>query len=54
MVAEINDERVLKFLEKRFQAKDVSINEALQTLLIAVDHLQATPEVVEKAKVSLH
>ncbi|XP_030582856.1 vitellogenin 3, phosvitinless isoform X2 [Archocentrus centrarchus] len=53
MVAELNDERVLKFLEKRFQAKDVSTNEALQTLLIAVDHLQATPEVVEKAKILL-
>lgn len=52
MVAEINDDRVLKFLQKRFQAKDVSANEAVQTLLIAMNHLQAKAELVEKAKVS--
>lgn len=52
MVAEINDDRVLKFLQKRFQAKDVTANEAAQTLLIAMNHLQPRPELVEKAKVS--
>lgn len=52
MVAEINDDRVLKFLQKRFQAKDMSANEAVQTLLIAMNHLQAKAELVEKAKVS--
>lgn len=52
MVAEINDDRVLKFLQKRFQAKDVSANEAVQTLLIAMNHLQPRAELVEKAKVS--
>lgn len=52
MVAEINDDRVLKFMQKRFQAKDVSANEAVQTLLIAMNHLQAKAELVEKAKVS--
>uniref|UniRef100_A0A3B4H9X1 Vitellogenin-like n=1 Tax=Pundamilia nyererei TaxID=303518 RepID=A0A3B4H9X1_9CICH len=50
MVAEINDDRVLKFLQKRFQAKDVSANEAVQTLLIAMNHLQPRAELVEKAK----
>uniref|UniRef100_A0A3Q4HXT9 Vitellogenin 3, phosvitinless n=1 Tax=Neolamprologus brichardi TaxID=32507 RepID=A0A3Q4HXT9_NEOBR len=50
MVAEINDDRVLKFLQKRFQAKDVTANEAAQTLLIAMNHLQPRPELVEKAK----
>lgn len=52
MVAEINDDRVLKFLQKRFLSKDVSANEAVQTLLIAMNHLQPRAELVEKAKVS--
>lgn len=52
MVAEINDDRVLKFLHKRFISKDVSANEAVQTLLIAMNHLQPRAELVEKAKVS--
>uniref|UniRef100_A0A3P9DJA8 Vitellogenin 3, phosvitinless n=1 Tax=Maylandia zebra TaxID=106582 RepID=A0A3P9DJA8_9CICH len=50
MVAEINDDRVLKFLHKRFISKDVSANEAVQTLLIAMNHLQPRAELVEKAK----
>lgn len=52
MIVEINDDRVLKFLKKRFQAKDVSANEAVQALLIAMNHLQPRAELVEKAKVS--
>uniref|UniRef100_A0A669DBJ6 Vitellogenin 3, phosvitinless n=1 Tax=Oreochromis niloticus TaxID=8128 RepID=A0A669DBJ6_ORENI len=50
MIVEINDDRVLKFLKKRFQAKDVSANEAVQALLIAMNHLQPRAELVEKAK----
>ncbi|XP_028299658.1 vitellogenin 3, phosvitinless [Gouania willdenowi] len=53
MIVEINDARVLKFLEARFKARDLSTNEALQTLLLVFDHLQALPELVENAKVFL-
>lgn len=49
---EVNDARILKFLENRFQAGDISVSEGLQTLVLAVNHLQATPELVEMAKVS--
>lgn len=52
MIVEVNDGRILKFLEKRFQAEDVSANEALQTLMLAFDHLQAVPDLVEMAQVS--
>ncbi|KAF7662833.1 hypothetical protein LDENG_00225900, partial [Lucifuga dentata] len=50
MIVEVNDARILKFLEVRFQARDVSATEAWQTLLLAFNHLQATPELVEMAK----
>uniref|UniRef100_A0A8C5DD27 Vitellogenin-like n=1 Tax=Gouania willdenowi TaxID=441366 RepID=A0A8C5DD27_GOUWI len=53
MIVEINDARVLKFLEARFKARDLSTNEALQTLLLVFDHLQALPELVENAKAFL-
>ncbi len=52
MIVEVSDARILKFLEIRFQAGDVSASEALQTLLLAMNHLQAIPELVEMAKVS--
>lgn len=52
MIAEINDARILKFLENRFQAADVSALEAVETLVLSMNHLQAIPELVEMAKVS--
>ncbi|KAM9848894.1 vitellogenin 3, phosvitinless [Aulostomus maculatus] len=52
-VVEISDARILKFLEMRFQAGDLSWGEALQTLLLALNHLQAIPELVEMAKMFL-
>lgn len=52
VIAEVNDARVLKFLETRFQAGDVSALEALETVTLAINHLQAIPELVEMAKVS--
>ncbi|XP_038571649.1 vitellogenin 3, phosvitinless [Micropterus salmoides] len=53
MITEVSDVRILKFLEVRFQAGDVSVNEALETLVIAINHLQAIPELVEMAKTIL-
>uniref|UniRef100_A0A8C3A5Q8 Vitellogenin 3, phosvitinless n=1 Tax=Cyclopterus lumpus TaxID=8103 RepID=A0A8C3A5Q8_CYCLU len=53
MIVEVNDARILKFLETRFQTGDLSANEALQTLLLAFDHLQAVPDLVEMAKMFL-
>ncbi|XP_071388725.1 vitellogenin 3, phosvitinless [Centroberyx affinis] len=50
MIVEVNDARILKFLELRFKAGDVSATEALETLLLAFNHLQAIPELVEMAK----
>uniref|UniRef100_A0A672HI71 Vitellogenin 3, phosvitinless n=1 Tax=Salarias fasciatus TaxID=181472 RepID=A0A672HI71_SALFA len=50
MIAEVNDEKILKFLEARFVAGHLTANEAVQALVIAINHLQATPELVEKAK----
>uniref|UniRef100_A0A4W4HE82 Vitellogenin domain-containing protein n=1 Tax=Electrophorus electricus TaxID=8005 RepID=A0A4W4HE82_ELEEL len=50
-VVEVTDERVLKFLQKRFKAADISANEAGQTLLLAFNHLSAKLELVEMAKV---
>ena len=52
MIVEVSDARILKFLESRFQAGDVTASEALQTLLLSINHLQAIPELVEMAKVS--
>ncbi|KAK1806020.1 hypothetical protein P4O66_013062 [Electrophorus voltai] len=49
-VVEVTDERVLKFLQKRFKAADISANEAGQTLLLAFNHLSAKLELVEMAK----
>ncbi|XP_040896099.1 vitellogenin 3, phosvitinless [Toxotes jaculatrix] len=53
MIVEVGDARILKFLEIRFQAGDVSATEALETLLLAFNHLQAIPELVEMAKMFL-
>uniref|UniRef100_A0A3Q3K2X2 Vitellogenin domain-containing protein n=1 Tax=Monopterus albus TaxID=43700 RepID=A0A3Q3K2X2_MONAL len=54
MIVEVSDARILKFLETRFEAGDLSASEALQTLLLAMNHLQAIPDLVEKAKMFLH
>lgn len=51
-VAEVNDARILKFLENRFHARDVSVSEAVQAILLSVNHLQPTPALVDMAKVS--
>uniref|UniRef100_A0A668A7M1 Vitellogenin 3, phosvitinless n=1 Tax=Myripristis murdjan TaxID=586833 RepID=A0A668A7M1_9TELE len=50
MIVEVSDARILKFLELRFKAEDVSALEAGETLLLAFNHLQAIPELVEMAK----
>lgn len=50
-VVEVTDERVLKFLQNRFKAGDISVNEASQALLVAFNHLSAEPELTEMAKV---
>jgi len=52
LVVEVNDGRILRFLELRFKAGDLRPIEAWQTLLLAFNHLQATPELVEAAEVS--
>lgn len=52
MIVEVGDARILKFLQSRFQAADVSVTEGLQTLLLSFNHLKAIPELVEMAKVS--
>lgn len=52
MIVEVTDARILKFLEMRFQAGDVSASEALEAVVLAFNHLQAIPELVEMAKVS--
>ncbi|XP_077390473.1 vitellogenin 3, phosvitinless isoform X2 [Festucalex cinctus] len=52
-IVEVNDARILKFLQKRFQEGDISASEALQTLLLAFEHLEAIPELVEMAKTFL-
>ncbi|XP_054458092.1 vitellogenin 3, phosvitinless [Anoplopoma fimbria] len=54
MIVEVSDARILKFLETRFQAGDVSTTEGLQTLLLAINHLQAIPDLVEMAKMFLN
>nr|XP_033476965.1 vitellogenin 3, phosvitinless [Epinephelus lanceolatus] len=53
MVVEVNDARILNFLEARFQAQDISASEALQTLLLSINHLKAIPDLVEMAKMFL-
>uniref|UniRef100_A0AAY4EVC4 Vitellogenin domain-containing protein n=1 Tax=Denticeps clupeoides TaxID=299321 RepID=A0AAY4EVC4_9TELE len=40
-VVEVDDERVIKFLERRFQNGDVTANEATQALLLALNHLKS-------------
>ncbi|KAM3620307.1 uncharacterized protein V6R79_021373 [Siganus canaliculatus] len=52
-IVEISDARILKFLEIRFKAGDVSAKEGLETLVLAFNHLQAIPELVEMAKLFL-
>ncbi|XP_041912175.1 vitellogenin 3, phosvitinless [Alosa sapidissima] len=50
LITEVTDERVVKFLLNRFRVGDVSPNEAGQTLLVSINHLTVTPEVVEMSK----
>lgn len=52
MIVEVSDARILKFMESRFQAGDISTVEAVETLLLSINHLQPIPELVEMAKVS--
>ncbi|XP_061831451.1 vitellogenin 3, phosvitinless [Nerophis lumbriciformis] len=52
-VVEVSDGRILKFLQTRFQAGDLSSSEAMQTLLLAFNHLQALPELLDVAKTFL-
>ncbi|XP_033936675.1 vitellogenin 3, phosvitinless isoform X2 [Pseudochaenichthys georgianus] len=54
MVVEVSDARILRFLQTRFQAEDVSAVEAWQTLLLSMNHLQAIPDLVEMAKMFLN
>uniref|UniRef100_H3C2Y7 Vitellogenin 3, phosvitinless n=1 Tax=Tetraodon nigroviridis TaxID=99883 RepID=H3C2Y7_TETNG len=53
LVVEVNDARIIKFLENRFHTGDVSASEAVQILLLAINHLQPVPELVEMAKTFL-
>uniref|UniRef100_A0AAQ6II12 Vitellogenin 3, phosvitinless n=1 Tax=Anabas testudineus TaxID=64144 RepID=A0AAQ6II12_ANATE len=53
MSVEVGDARILKFLQMRFQAGDISANEARQTFVLAINHLQAVPDLVEMAKMFL-
>uniref|UniRef100_A0A8C2AHR1 Vitellogenin 3, phosvitinless n=1 Tax=Cyprinus carpio TaxID=7962 RepID=A0A8C2AHR1_CYPCA len=43
LVVEVTDERILKFLETRFKAGDITANEAGQALVVAFNHLSAEP-----------
>ncbi|XP_058494704.1 vitellogenin 3, phosvitinless [Solea solea] len=54
MIVEVGDVRVLKFLEARFQAAELSATEALQTFLLSMNHLDPIPELVEMAKMFLN
>ncbi|XP_034085695.1 vitellogenin 3, phosvitinless isoform X2 [Gymnodraco acuticeps] len=54
MVVEVSDARILRFLQTRFQAADISAVEAWQTLLLSMNHLQAIPDLVEMAKMFLN
>lgn len=49
---EVSDERILKFLESRFKAGDITANEAVQALVVAFNHLSAEPVSVALAEVS--
>lgn len=49
---EVADERILKFLETRFKAGDITVNEAGQALVVAFNHLSAKPVSVALAQVS--
>lgn len=53
LVVEVNDARILKFLENRFRTRDISASEAVQMLLLAMNHLQPIPELAGMAQVSL-
>ncbi|KAG7514855.1 vitellogenin C [Solea senegalensis] len=54
MIVEVGDARILKFLEARFQAAELSASEALQTFLLSMNHLDPIPELVEMAKMFLN
>lgn len=51
MIVEIGDARILKFLSARFEGRDVQPYEALQTFMVALNHLRASPELIEESKV---
>uniref|UniRef100_A0AAY4ERD3 Vitellogenin domain-containing protein n=1 Tax=Denticeps clupeoides TaxID=299321 RepID=A0AAY4ERD3_9TELE len=53
-VVEVDDERVIKFLERRFQNGDVTANEATQALLLALNHLKSELGTVDRSKGFLH
>nr|UPC69857.1 vitellogenin C [Opsariichthys bidens] len=53
LVVEVTDERILKFLETRFKAGDITVNEAGQALVVAFNHLPAKPVSVALAQVFL-
>uniref|UniRef100_A0A8C7Z8D7 Vitellogenin 3, phosvitinless n=1 Tax=Oryzias sinensis TaxID=183150 RepID=A0A8C7Z8D7_9TELE len=50
VTVEIGDARTFNFLKSRFQARDFTPTEAWQTYLMAVEHLEATLELVEITK----
>ncbi|XP_051532311.1 vitellogenin-like [Myxocyprinus asiaticus] len=50
LVVEVTDERILKFLEARYKAADITVNEAGQTLVVALNHLSAEPVSVALAQ----
>ncbi len=52
LVVEVTDGRILKFLETRFKAGDITANEAGQALVVAFNHLSAEPVLVALAQVS--
>uniref|UniRef100_A0A3P8VDW2 Vitellogenin 3, phosvitinless n=1 Tax=Cynoglossus semilaevis TaxID=244447 RepID=A0A3P8VDW2_CYNSE len=54
MVVEVGDARLLKFLEKRFLAGDMTPLHAMQIMLLSMNHLRPLPELVELAKVFLN
>lgn len=49
---EVLDERILKFLEARFKAGDITANEAGQALVVTFNHMSAEPVSVALAQVS--
>lgn len=51
LVVEVTDERILKFLEARYKARDITANEAGQALVVAFNHLSAEPVSVALAQV---